>query len=129
MYFIILCVIIVNELILIRAGWWTETTSLEEFFSGAKRDMGYAIGVPESMSEVAKYIIWMTPKAWRNLPILWEVFPVIIYGGSACLCMSLYWEHEHVRQDILKIINKIKSLRRQEDIDEEEYSQNSGDAE
>ena len=128
MYFLVLCVIIVNELIVIRIGWWTDTTTIEEFLDPSTgRDMGYAIGVPESMSNVAKYVLWMTPKAWRNVPVLWELFPVIIYGGFVCLCLSIYWEHEHIRQDLLKILNKIKSLKKGEE--DEEYSQNNSDIE
>ena len=112
MYFIVLCIIIVNELILIRIGW-VGTSSLPEFFDPTERDMGYAVGVPAAMEKVGKYVLWMTPKAWKNpyVPILWEVFPVIIYGGFLCLLLCSYWEHEHIRQDILELIDKIRRYR------------------
>ena len=109
MYFIILCIIIVNELILIRVGW-VETSTLEDFFDSSERDMGYAVGLPEKMQEMGKIVLWLTPKSWRNVPILWELFPVLILGGFACLCLSLYWEHEHLRQDILFVVNKTKEF-------------------
>ena len=110
MYFLILCIIIVNELILIRIGW-VDTSTLEDFFDPSGRDMGYAVGLPGGvMEEIGKYVLWMTPKAWKDpyVPILWEVFPVLIYGGAGCLCLSLYWEHERVKQDVIFIVNKIK---------------------
>ena len=111
MYFIVLCIIIVNELILIRIGW-VGTSSLEEFFDPSGRDMGYAVGVPLDMEGVGKFILWMTPRAWKNpyVPILWELFPVIIYGGIYAVLLCSYWEHEHMRQDILTVANKIKQF-------------------
>ena len=109
MYFIILCVIIVNELILIRIGW-VDTSTLEDFFDSSQRDMGYAVGLPASMGKYGNIVLWLTPKAWRNVPILWELFPVIILGGFGCICLCLYWEHEHIRQDMLLIIGKIKGF-------------------
>ena len=112
MYFIVLCIIIVNELILIRIGW-VGTGTLEDFFDSSSRDMGYAVGLPGGvMEEIGKYVLWMTPKAWKSpyIPLLWELFPVLIYGGFACLCLSLYWEHEHIRQDLLALGSKVKTL-------------------
>ena len=112
MYFIVLCVIIANELILIRLGW-VETATLEEFFDSSVRDMGYAVGLPTGvMEEIGKYILWMTPKAWKSpyIPILWELFPVIIYGGLACLGLSAYWEHKRIRQDVMFVVNKVKEI-------------------
>lgn len=112
MYFIVLGVIIVNELILIRLGW-IKTETLEEFFDVSSRDMGYAVGLPGGvMGEIGKYVLWMTPKAWKDpyVPILWELFPVIFYGGFICLCLSAYWEHGHIRQDALQAVNRIKEL-------------------
>ena len=112
MYFIVLCVIIVNELILIKLRW-VDTSTLEEFFDSSSRDMGYAVGLPAGiMEEIGKYVLWMTPKAWKSpyIPLLWELFPVIIYGGIACLCLSLYWEHDRIKQDVLWVVNKVKEL-------------------
>ena len=110
MYFIILCVIIVNELILIRIGW-VETASLEEFFDASSRDMGYAVGLPAgTMEQIGKYVLWMTPKAWKDpyIPILWEVLPVFFYGGIACMGLCAYWEHDRMKADILFVVNKVK---------------------
>ena len=131
MYFIVLCVIIVNELILIRIGW-VETATLEEFFDASQRDMGYAIGLPAGvMEEIGKYVLWMTPKAWKDpyIPILWELFPVIIYGGLACLGLCAYWEHEHIKQDVLTVVNKIKEFIAKHSEKSEENSQNTDDTE
>ena len=112
MYFIILCVIIVNELILIRIGW-VETATLEEFFDASARDMGYAVGLPAgTMEQIGKYVLWMTPKAWKDpyIPILWEVLPVFFYGGIAAMGLCAYWEHARMKADVLLIVNKIKLL-------------------
>lgn len=110
-YFLVLGVIIVNEIILIRIGW-VATDSLEEFFNPSNRDMGYAIGVPEEMQGVAKYILWLTPKAWKDpyVPILWEFFPVIILGGLYMLLISLIWEHEHFKKDMIALWKNVKVL-------------------
>ncbi len=110
-YFGVLCLIIVNEIILIRLGW-VSTSSFEEFFDPSERDMGYAIGFPHEMQKIASFIIWLTPKQWRNVPILWELFPVIVFGGLYMLFLCSYWEHEHIRRDINSFIDKIKSKRK-----------------
>ena len=122
MYFIILCVIMVNELILIRIGWVDTKTLFTEvidgveyngYFDASSRDMGYAVGLPGGVMEaIGKYVLWMTPKAWKDpyVPILWEVFPVFIYGGIACMAMCAYWEHKHMKEDVLLIVGKFKGL-------------------
>ena len=109
MYFIVLCIIIVNELILIRIGW-VETSTLEDFFDSSERDMGYAIGLPEGMEKYGNIVLWLTPKAWRHVPILWELFPVIILGGLACMGLCAYWEHGHMKDDFLFVAGKVKGF-------------------
>lgn len=108
-YFLVLGVIIVNEIILIRLGW-VGTSSLEEFFDANERDMGYAIGLPDSMQGAAKFILWLTPKCWKDpyVPILWELFPMLILGGAVALLMSMYWEHEHFKNDMIALWKKTK---------------------
>ena len=106
-YFGVLALIMVNELILIRLGW-VETGSLEEFFDPGDRDMGYAVGLPAGAEGVAKLILWLTPKAWKDpyVPILWQFFPMLIGGSLICLLMSMYWEHKHFKEDCIKLYKK-----------------------
>lgn len=106
-YFLVLGVIMINELILIRIGW-VGTGSLEEFFDANERDMGYAVGLPDAMQGAAKYVLWLTPKAWKDpyVPILWELFPVIILGGAAAFAVSMIWEHEHFKKDMIWLKGK-----------------------
>lgn len=108
-YFAVLCVIIINEIILIRLGW-VETATLEEFLSANERDMGYAIGLPDSMQGAAKYVLWLTPKAWKDpyVPILWEVFPVIILGGLFAFLVCLIWDHKRFKTDMITFYNTVK---------------------
>ena len=111
-YFGILCLIIVNEIILIRIGW-VSTSTFEEFFDPSGRDMGYAIGFPPEMQKIANYLLWLTPKAWKEpcIPILWELFPVIVYGGLLTMLMCAYWEHEHIRRDLSAFVEHIRKKR------------------
>ncbi|MDE7453719.1 MAG: hypothetical protein K2N22_04850 [Clostridia bacterium] len=106
-YFAVLGVIIINELILIRIGW-VKTSSMDEFFDANSRDMGYAIGLPDSMQGAAKYVLWLTPKAWRNVPILWELFPVIILGGILAFSACMIWDHKRFKEDIINFYNTVK---------------------
>lgn len=110
-YFAVLGLIIINELVLIRIGW-VDTGSLEEFFDANERDMGYAIGLPDSMQGAAKFVLWLTPKCWKDpyVPILWELFPMIFLGGAAALLMSMYWEHEHFKTDMTALWKKTKTV-------------------
>ncbi|MDE7265121.1 MAG: hypothetical protein K2N52_02475 [Clostridia bacterium] len=101
-YFAVLGVIIINEIILIRLGW-VETSTLEDFLSANERDMGYAIGLPDSMQGAAKYVLWLTPKAWKDpyVPILWEFFPVVILGGLFAFLICLIWDHKRFKADMI----------------------------
>ena len=110
-YFAVLCVIIVNEVILIRLGW-VGTETMKDFLDANDRDMGYAIGLPDGFKKIGEYVLWMTPKSWRDpyIPILWELFPILIYGGLAWLGMSMYWEHEHFKTDCIALKNKTVEL-------------------
>ncbi len=110
-YFGVLALIIVNELVLIRLGW-VKTDNLEDLFSAEDRDLGYAMGPPAAMEGVVKYILWLTPKAWKDpyVPILWELFPVIIIGGLITILLSLYWEHAHIKADFIKAKNAVVSF-------------------
>lgn len=110
-YFGVLGLIIVNEVILIRLGW-VDTSTLEDFLSSEGRDLGYAMGPPSSMEGIAKYITWLTPKAWKDpyVPILWELFPVLVFGGIYMMLLSLYWEHAHMKQDVIFIKNKVVEI-------------------
>lgn len=110
LYFVVLCVIMVNELILIRVGW-VETATFEEFFDASGRDMGYAVGYPPQMQKIANFLLFLTPKAWRHIPILWELFPAYILGGLYTIFLCAYWEHEHIRQDLILVIDKVKAYR------------------
>ena len=113
MYFGVLGVIMVNEIILIRLGW-VKTSTFEEFFDATGRDLGYAIGFPPKMQKIADFILWLTPKAWKDpcVPILWELFPVIVYGGLYTMFMCAYWEHEHIRQDMISFRDNINKKRK-----------------
>lgn len=106
-YFAVLCVIIVNEVILIRLGW-VDTETMKDFLDANERDMGYAIGLPDSFRKIGDIVLWMTPKSWRDpyIPILWELFPILIYGGAAWLAMSMYWEHDRFKADCITLKNK-----------------------
>lgn len=106
-YFAVLGVIIINELILIRIHW-VDTPSFDEFFDANERDMGYAIGLPDSMQGAAKFVLWLTPKAWRNVPILWELFPVVILGGIFALAVCLIWDHKRFKTDMITAYNTVK---------------------
>lgn len=112
-YFAVLMVIIVNELILIRIGWVNTPETMEDFFV-SDRDLGYALGLPESMQGAAKYVLWLTPSCWKDpyVPILWELFPVIILGGLYCVLLSLYWEHGRMKNDFLFVKGKAAELYR-----------------
>ena len=54
----------------------------------------------------------MTPKAWKDpyVPILWEVFPVFFYGGIGAMCMCAYWEHKHIKADVIMVVGKVKEF-------------------
>lgn len=111
-YFGVLGLIIVNEIILVRIGWVNDPGSLKDFLDNVGgRDLGYAFGPNEMLEKPLKFVLWLTPKAWKDpyVPILWEFFPVVILGGAACFAVSMIWEHEHFKNDCIKLKNNIQT--------------------
>lgn len=108
-YFGVLGLIIINEIILVRIGWVHDPGSLKAFLDNeGGRDLGYAFGPNEMLEKPLKYVLWLTPKAFKDpyVPILWEVFPVLILGGAGCFAVSMIWEHKHFKDDCIALKNK-----------------------
>ena len=111
-YFGVLGLIIVNEIILVRIGWVKDPGSLKDFLDNVGgRDLGYAFGPNEMLEKPLKFVLWLTPKAWKDpyVPILWEFFPVVILGGAACFAVSMIWDHEHFKNDCIALKNFVKA--------------------
>ena len=117
-YFAVLGVIIVNELILIRIGWVDMPLTMEDFLRNASgRDLGYALGPTSALEGALQAVLWLTPKAWKDpyVPILWEFFPVVILGGLIMFAVSMIWEKEHFKADcvVLKanVLDKVAKFK------------------
>ncbi|MCD8372647.1 MAG: hypothetical protein LUD27_05035 [Clostridia bacterium] len=127
MYFLVLLVILFNEVALMVVGWVAYDEAMEEayelygitskweyFLSTEVRNSAFIFGPPKSMEKVAQFILVLTPEWFKPgkyidcyMPILWEVVPVYIYGGAGMILMCLYWEHEHMAEDIRYLRDKV----------------------
>ena len=115
MYMGCLCLILINEVMLMVIGWvspdedWTGTV-WEYFLSAEVRNSGFIFGVPESFEKVGSFILALVPSFFKPgkyidyyMPVLWELFPVIVYGLPGGFIMSLFWEHGHVKDDLSQL--------------------------
>ncbi|MCD8308210.1 MAG: hypothetical protein LUD19_00010 [Clostridia bacterium] len=126
MYFLVLGVILVNEVVLMVIGWVANDEDMIEvfleygitnrwdyFLSTEVRNSAFIFGPPESMEKVAQFLLILTPSFFKPgkyidyyMPILWEVVPVYIYGSIGMILMCLYWEHEHMADDMHRVHDK-----------------------
>ena len=72
-------------------------------------------GVPESFEKAGAFILALVPEIFKPgkyidhyMPVLWELFPVIVYGIPGAFLMSLYWERGHVRDDFSRLRAKVR---------------------
>ena len=117
-----LCLILINEVLLMVIGWvspdedWTGTL-WEYFLSVEVRNSGFVFGVPESFEKVGAFILALVPEIFKPgkyidtyMPVLWELFPVIVYGIPVAFLMSLYWERGHVKSDLSRLSAKVQKF-------------------
>lgn len=109
------CVILVNEVILMSVGFVEGT--LETLLSAEHRNNSFVFGVTPDFEAVAGFFLVFVPKFLRvrpltgeamYWPVLWMVIPVYVYFSIIFFLMSLYWEHKHVKEDILELKEKVK---------------------
>lgn len=117
-----LCLILLNEVVLMVIGWvkpgedW-EGTLWDYFLSTEERNSGFVFGIPSSMEKIGGFLLVLVPEIFKPgkyidtyMPVLWELFPAIVYGIPGAFIMSLFWEHGHVGEDLAKISAKCRKI-------------------
>lgn len=109
------CVILVNEVILMSIGFVEGT--LETLLSAQYRNNSFVFGITPDFEAIAGFLLIFVPKFLRvhpltgeamYWPILWMVIPIYIYFSIIFFLMSLFWEHKHVKNDIIELKEKFK---------------------
>lgn len=109
------CLILVNEVILMSVGF--VDGGLNELLSAEYRNSSFIFGITPDFESVAFLVLIFVPEFLTKnpvsgetmyWPILWMVIPVYIYFSIIFFLMSLPWEHEHFKRDVLSIKDKLK---------------------
>lgn len=109
------CIILVNEVILMGLGLVDGT--LENLLSADYRNNSFVFGVTPDFEAVSGIVLIFVPKFLTvhpltgdamYWPILWMIIPVYVYFTIVFFLMSLYWEHKHVKSDIIELKEKFK---------------------
>jgi hypothetical protein len=112
--YLILCVILVNEVILTGAGF----VHITHLYSNEVRNSSLIFGPLAEVAFVGDLFTALTPKLFLTVPtganagdvyywpIVWLVIPFYIYFGITALLLSLPFEIKRIREDITKIWQK-----------------------
>lgn len=104
-YLLDLAIIVCNEVLLIALG----LDDARWLLSVSHGNGGMAFGPYESLegTGLLEFFNNFIPAAFRPseqsehyAPVLWQMFPVIIFGCPLGFLMCLYWEHKHFVSDI-----------------------------
>jgi len=118
--YLTLCVILVNEIILIGTGF----VHINHLFSNEIRNSALIFGPLGEVEIVGRFFTALTPRLFLTVPIgpnagaafywpiLWLVIPFYVYSCIAALLMSLPFERGRVRADLLALKAKAAALIR-----------------
>ena len=116
-FYLILCIILVNEIILIGTGF----VNPDILFSREIRNHTLIFGPLSEVEFIGIIFNTLTPEIFRTVPIgvnasqplywpiVWLIIPSFVYFSLASLLLSLPFEHKRIKKDIKLLITKIKS--------------------
>jgi len=116
--YLTLCVILVNEVILIGTGF----VHINHLFSNEIRNSALIFGPLGDVEFMGILFTALTPELFLTVPIgpnagapfywpiIWLVIPLYIYSCVAAVLMSLPFEHKSIRADISALKAKVTSL-------------------
>jgi len=114
-FYLILCVILANEVILIGAGF----VSIDFLFSNEIRNATLIFGPLAEVEFVGRMFLALTPEVFLTVPIgpysgtpfywpiIWMVIPSFIYFCIVGPLMALPFEYKNMKADLLTIKEKL----------------------
>ena len=117
--YLVLCIILVNEVILTGAGFVRADT----LYSNEFRNSSLIFGPNPAVGFVGDLFIALTPKIFTTMPvgdsagavyywpIVWLIIPSYIYISIASLLLSLPFEYKNVIKDISSLRTKLVSKK------------------
>lgn len=107
--------IMVNEIVLTSIGF--VSSDLERLLSPDYRNSSFVFGIPSDYAWAEKILNIFVPKIFRvnpltgqkmYWPLVWLIFPVYIIFDFLFFLMSLIWEFNHFKTDVINLYNTIK---------------------
>ncbi|MCL2227683.1 MAG: hypothetical protein FWB97_08665 [Oscillospiraceae bacterium] len=115
--YLILCVILANEVFLIGAGF----VHIDHLFSNEIRNHTLIFGPLAEVGFLGAFFNALTPELFRTVPIgpnagyvfywpiIWLIIPSFIYFSIASFFMALPFDYRRVKSDTLLLLSKIKT--------------------
>lgn len=116
MFLAVLSLILVNEVILLAAGF--VEGDLSTLLDPGIRNSSFIFGPSPGFEQAAKIILVFVPKLFTVQPltgepmfwpVIWLVFPAFVYLPFVAFLMSLPSEHAHVKKEIGSAFKRIKA--------------------
>jgi len=116
--YFVLCIILVNEIILVGAGF----VNINHFFSNEIRNSALIFGPLADVDFLGVLFTPLTPNLFLTVPIganagavyywpiVWLMIPSYIYISLTAFLLSLPFEHKNIKTDILALKTKIITL-------------------
>jgi len=116
LFFLVLCIILVNEVILTGAGF----VHIYFLYSNEVRNASLIFGPLAEVEFLGILLGTLTPDLFMTVPIgenagqvyywpiVWMIIPTFVYLSIACFLLSLPFEYKRVRKDLHILKNMIK---------------------
>jgi len=111
LFYLVLCVILANEVILIGAGF----VNMDFLFSNDVRNATLIFGPLAEIELIGRVFLFLTPEIFLTVPIgpnagdpfywpiLWMVVPTFVYFMIVGPLMALPFEYKNMKADILRL--------------------------
>lgn len=112
---LVFCLLALNDVIVYRLGWHNVYSNFSMQFGPTarhERDFGNVLVLITSLvPSFLKGTFRLQGITTNYFPILWSVIPMFVYIPLLSFIVSLPYEHEHVKNDLVAIKQKIKNHR------------------
>jgi uncharacterized membrane protein YwaF len=114
-FLLVMCIILLNEIVLQEIGLVPMRSG--DLFETGFRNFSMIFGVNYNVKGLEGLLNFFTPQVFMKIPfgpyagqmkywpIIWAIIPVFVFVGGLSLLLSIYWEKDHMKEDLIKVKN------------------------
>jgi len=118
LFYIVLCVILANEVMLTGAGF----VHIDYLFSSEFRNAAMIFGPNPDIDPIGRLFVTLTPKLFQSVPVgpnagevfywpvIWLMIPGYIYFCAFSLLITIPIQHKVIKEDIRRILSRVRVI-------------------